>query len=177
MSNKLSNINNLNIITLLVIHTREELSKQYDITTGEYKGYAGLCDVAYGIFKNKIEDLNAQSELKLETIFFHGEQRHTAKTDPKNWCYQHTWMGVRKYGSKDIIYVDPTAQQFKRLYNDIPDYYVSPTPPPWYMSDRKNFFFFVYGINEWVAVKIIDKFDYYIWGGMCRIYRKIFKIK
>jgi hypothetical protein len=167
----------IDLIKSIVLNIREILDDEYDtMAGGDFEGYRGLCDKSYIMFKKEIKKINVKYKMNLEVIHFHGEQKHTPKINPMNWCYQHTWAGIRN-DSGDIIYVDPTCQQFKWLYNDIPDYYISVTPPPWYISDRDNIFFKVYRKNEWIAINVIGKIDYYIWGGICKLYRKVLKIK
>lgn len=132
-------INLINIHKLLeeiVLEIREELAQEYDIINDE-KDYGGLCDTAYTKFEKKIKLFNFCHRTNFEVLRFHGEQSHHPRIDSKRWPIQHTWMGIREPGFH-IYYVDPTSQQFKRFYNDIPDYYISTKPPKWYYSDRKN---------------------------------------
>lgn len=163
----------INNITSIVIDVRKELSLQYDIESDHYKGYLGLCNEAYVLFKHKVETFNTQNSTKYKILYYHGEQKHSPKIDRINWKYQHTWMGIFDPTTNKILYVDPTSQQFRFLYNDIPDFYISFIPPKWYIDDKKNLFFFIYRINKWVAINIIEKIDYYIWGGLCNNLQKI----
>lgn len=171
---KLQNLVLLDLVKIsgkIVFNLRGTLSKIYDITKGEYIDYTGLCNEAYTLFGEEINKLNNENNLNLQVIKFHGEQKHTVKIDPKHWYYEHTWIGLKEKNSNKILYIDPTSQQFKWLYDDIPDFYISDKPPKWYLNDKDNFFFKVYNKNKWIAKNIVSKFDYYIWGSICRIYR------
>jgi len=153
----------------IVSDIRSYLAKTYNIIKGEHEEYKGLCDIAYSLFEKEINKFN--DNLNFEVICFHGEQKHTPKIDPNNWYYEHTWIGLKEKNSNKILFIDPTSQQFKWLYDDIPDFYISDNPPKWYLNDKDNFFFKVYNKNKWIAKNIVNKFDYYIWGSICRIYR------
>ena len=76
-----------------------------------------------------------------DIIHFHGEQRHMVENHP-SWYYQHTWAAIIINRRK--FYVDPTSQQFKHIYADIPDFYISEKPPRWYLADRDNIYWKLY---------------------------------
>lgn len=175
----------------IVTDIRRLLEKDYDIED-QYQDYSGLCDEAYTRFKAAIESFNIQYGTNWEVLHFHGEQKHSAQISPSNWIYQHTWMGVKI--DEKVVYVDPTSQQFRWLHKDIPDYYISSEPPPWYYWDRKNpaFNSIWKRLNELIKWKrIVKDFDgeyhrvtehlvefiqYSIWGGLCELYRKYKRI-
>lgn len=168
---KLDNLLLIDLVKIaikIVFIVRETLSKSYDITKGEHEAYKGLCNESYSLFEQEISKLN---NLNLEVIQFHGEQKHTVKIDPENWYYEHTWIGLKYKNSNKILFIDPISQQFRWLYNNIPDFYISDRPPKWYLSDKDNIFFRVYKKNKWISKNIVSNFDYYIWGNICRIYR------
>ena len=181
----------IDVFEPIVLATREEIVRMNNME-GDHQ-YAGLCDYAYNVFKDKIAEHNKTHNTSLEVLHFHGEQSHTAKVDPQHWHMQHTWMGVRLPNSDTIIYIDPTSQQFQWLHDDIPDYYISIVPPKWFYSDRKNPLWngWTRWLNQRLRLKrkiyveedgkkvsrnvsdgIIEFLQYEIWGGLCRLYRR-----
>jgi hypothetical protein len=180
MENITTIINTSNIIQEhlepIVLKVRKEMSEIYDITKSEYAEYAGLCNVGCAMFKFEIQELAKKYDLDIKTMIIHGEQRHNHRIKPDDWYIQHTWISVYGLCLNENIYVDLTSQQFKYLYDDIPDYYISTTPPPWYMPDKENGFFKIYDFNKWIAIHIIENIDYHIWGGICKLYNKLLKI-
>lgn len=122
----------------IVISIRERLSDEYNVNNiwGDNLDYRGLCDITYVMLTDRISLFNKLHGVDWKVIHFHGEQKHTPRINSKNWAFQHTWAAVTD--GVDIIYVDITSQQFKWLYPDIPDYYISFKAPKWYYSDKKN---------------------------------------
>ena len=122
----------------IVISIREQLYENYNVvnTWSENLDYRGLCDTAYTMLKDRIDLFNKLHNVNWQVIHFHGEQAHTPRINSKNWIYQHTWAAITD--GIDTIYIDITSQQFRWLYPDIPDYYISFKPPKWYYSDKKN---------------------------------------
>ena len=120
-------------ITKYVIKTREYLSKHYDVTKGQYKDYTGLCDKA---IQRLFIYLRASGIPREHLNSIHGEQKHSIEIPSSEWFMEHTWGYIIHNGI--TIYVDPTSQQFKYLYYDIPNYYVSTKPPRWYLPDMNN---------------------------------------
>jgi hypothetical protein len=178
----------INIMKPIVLSVRKELAMDYNINSNYYKDYTGLCDKAFTLFEEKIKEYNKANRTSIEVLHFHGEQRHSPRIDPKCWPYQHTWMGVMYDGI--VLYIDPTSSQFKDLYNDIPDYYISPVKPRWFYSDRENPLWngFTRVLNNKIRIKrkgeedditdgIIEFCQYEIWGGICKIYRRLIKRK
>ena len=134
------------ICTLLepvMVETRKQLAKDYDVNGGEYKDYTGLCDIGIALFF-KLLDETCES-LKASNVpiqwthhGIHGEQRHSIKIPSAYWPYQHTWGIVRI--NQYRFYVDPTCGQFKSVHGkcNIPDYYIDTKKPVWFYPDRKN---------------------------------------
>ena len=184
-------INLEDTVKQIVLGIREQLAKEYDLVE-DYKDYSGLCDEAYIRFKREIESLNVQYNTDFEVLHFHGEQSHSPRIDQKHWSYQHTWTGIKLYG-KILLYVDPTSQQFKDIYPDISDYYISPISPPWYYSDRENprYNGWTGYLNDRIIIKhkhkfsngetrkvkdgIIEFCQYEIWGRISNLIRKILR--
>lgn len=141
---------------------RKELLNDND--RPKYDDYVGLCDAVWEKLEKKINEHNNSYIMKemfkgqLIPFQLHGEMRHTSKINPDNWGYQHTWYAViwkqNNYNEysippsyKEIIYIDPTSQQFQWLFTDIPNYYISTIPPKWYYWDSLNPTFI--GIRRW----------------------------
>lgn len=96
-----------------------------------------------------------------------------------------------KYEKKYNFYVDPTMGQFKYLYNNIPDYWVSTKNPAryYYYQDRKNpawHPFITRFINQNIKVPveyngemhkegIIEFIQYEIWGKISQFIYENFK--
>lgn len=115
---------------------RVELAKKFDVDEGPYREYRGLCDEACRMFKEKMNEFNDKFGYHIKTYIVHGEQKHLPRIHSTNWYLQHTWCYI-VFG-KYKIYVDPTSSQFKCLYNNIPDYYISTKKPKWYYPDKDN---------------------------------------
>ena len=91
-------------------------------------------DINYMVTKTMTDICAERINIKL----VHGEQAHTPEIDESEWYMEHTWVEISLYDDPTIIYVDCTSGQFKYLYNDIPDYYISTEKPRWYLADRDN---------------------------------------
>lgn len=179
---------NLNIIDILIKNdlipiienTREYIGSLYDTSSEGYKYFKGLCDISceevIDTIKEKMFTKYSINDLNIHTI--HGEQRHLPRILSKFWGYEHTWIVFKLSSYK--IYIDPTSGQFKELYDDIPDYYISTIPPKWYIPDRKNPIFgnkLFRSINDIITIKrnigIIEYIYYDIWGIISdKIYNK-----
>ena len=136
----------------------EENGRHYE------EDYTGLCDAVWDKLEKKIDEWNHSYIAKnihngqFIPFHLHGELKHTAKINPDNWVYQHTWYAVvwKQNNSNEycippkyekLIFIDPTIKQFQWLFTDLPDYYVYPTPPKWFYWDRYNPAFV--GIKGW----------------------------
>lgn len=147
------------VMPLIVETVRGELARSYDVENfySENFRYNGLCNTAaflvkamfrsYMSFYNSISDKDEDYEVKI----VHGEQRHTPNLESKYWACEHTWVAIRLL--HQWYYIDPTSQQFQKLYDDIPEYYISTKPPKWYLPDKYNWRFSKFG-------KFLDKFKF-----------------
>lgn len=117
----------------LVKLIREDLASYYNVESLEYENYRGLCDIACNKFMNVAMHDN---DVYVRVRLIHGEQKHKPNLISRCWAYEHTWMQVMVNGV--YVYADPTSGQFKNLYSDIPDYYISTKKPKWYYPDKRN---------------------------------------
>lgn len=169
------------VIIPIVKDVRMILLYSFHTENGKHENYRGLCDIATDMV---LERINMYMETYFKHLDFelhdkHGEQRHNPKISSENWVLQHTW-GYFRIGSKEI-YIDPTSSQFKDIWDDIPDFYVSTDPPKWYYDDRKNPAFngITRKLNEtikipmylkdgedsrWVKDGIVEFCQYALWG-------------
>lgn len=178
----------------VVLSIREELAKKYDIDCGQYCNYRGLCDKSIIMLINKMNGIDIADISRLCVDSIHGEQSHHPRLESKNWCMQHTWAVVKIFGLE--FYVDPTSQQFKDFYTDIPDYYISAEKPKWYYPDDDNPAWrgLSNKINDVIEIRhkvwnksdnkyyvihdgIISFIQYEIWGKISDILRKVKKWK
>lgn len=184
-------------IHITVESIRENLREKYYVYDEKslYKNYAGLCNIASELFCKSMTEYfdNHKKLLKISYSVgsIHGEQKHSPKILSKYWGIQHTWCYVKL--DNNIIYVDITSEQFKSLYPDIPDYYISTMKPKWFYPDRNNpAFRGIFGfINKHVLINhkildlhenprkvrdgIIEFFQYTVWGHISdKIGKKIF---
>lgn len=165
----------------IVIDVRKELQELYDVTSPEYKNFAGLCDMASTMCIDRIVPILVMlPDCILRNMHIvHGEQRHSPRISSDKWGIQHTWIEIVLDEKK--LYIDPTSSQFKHLYKDIPDFYISRKKPKWYYQDAINpqFRSFTGKLNRkilfhktinWdgnfvkVSFGIIELFQYEIWG-------------
>ena len=115
----------------------------------------------------------------------HGELRHTPKINSIYWTTLHKWIYM-EYGNCHI-YIDPTSKQFRSLYPDIPDYYVSTNPPKWYYGNYQNIGYGNLGskLNRKYRIKtvmreqttklgLVEFFQYKVWGSISDIIHKMF---
>lgn len=128
------------VIEKLILQVRSELSILYDVDEGqEYEYFAGLCEISCERFEELISDLNDRLGTNLKVKRHHGEQRHTPLIESKYWPIEHTWASVTC--GNVVLYIDITSSQFKYIYDDIPDYYISTSKPKWYYPDYDNWRF------------------------------------
>lgn len=186
--------NAIKLLTDIVIEIRNELAIEYDIfNCDEFKDYRSLCDTSIKMLNDKLIEYADTHEITIKCTAIHGEQKHNSRIDSSYWMYQHTWALVTI--NEISIYVDPTSSQFKYLYSDIPDFYISTIAPPWYYPDTKNPVFhpaFTRWIDEHIKIPllhykrfngkrpkagIIEFFQYEIWGGLCDMKRKFLNKK
>lgn len=168
-------------VETIVINIRNELKDHYDITSTEYENYAGLCNIAVEMFINRMNPILSRlpKNIRYEIRSIHGEQSHHPRISSNKWGIQHTWI-ILTVGKKKV-YIDPTSSQFKDMYVDIPDYYISCKKPKWYYPDRRNPQFrsftkvlnnkirfhkviTIMGENVNSTFGIIEFFQYDIWG-------------
>jgi hypothetical protein len=138
-----------NIIMPFVDDIRNrELSSKYNIYSKKYYNYKGLCNEASQSFINRINKLNQAIGSEIYCKMIHGELRHTPRVKSEYWSYEHTWvvMIIDKY----TFYIDITSSQFKWLFKDIPDYYISTREPKWYLPDYENIEFSKLKICKWL---------------------------
>ena len=143
-----------------VIKLRESLAMNYNIYEGENKDYAGLC---YKAIQQLFINMRADGMPREHMHTIHGEQRHSIEIPSADWFIEHTWGYV--IHNNIIVYIDPTSQQFKKLYHDIPDYYVSTTPPRWYLPDSENIIWksgIIHDINEKIQIRHFGIIDHLI---------------
>lgn len=124
----------------IVIAVRAKYETLYDCAPGgDNQFHAGLCYHEAAEVKRLIEPyLQKVTEQVCDyrCDIVHGELRHTSQVASKYWMMEHTWLHIHLIHWD--FYVDPTSSQFKDLFDDIPDYYVSTKPPKWYLMDWKN---------------------------------------
>lgn len=177
-------------ITRMVREVRMELARMYDVVNedSQYYRFCNLCNIAVELFIDKLEKYKTERNLHLIFKEVHGEQAHRPDNCYSiNWDVQHTWCVIKRFDW--IVYVDPTSSQFQDLYDDIPDFYISPNPPKWYYDDRVNKAFngFWKKVNAYkITFKDTDMsgnvilnrmgcvefFQYYIWGDISDFIRK-----
>lgn len=144
----------------LVHEVRKELSEKYNIKEGEHKDYTGLCDEACILFINKFKSIGMDKNV-IDIKSVHGEQKHSISIASEFWIFKHTWIEI-SMPNKLTFHVDPTSQQFKWLYDDIPDWFVLfMKPPKWYLKDKHNFRWSKIGVwlndHIYFKKKIYDK--------------------
>lgn len=128
------------VIPQMIEGIRNELSTQYDVTSGDCERFTGLCDIASAMVILRIKDYLINNGFTTPGDFIvdsiHGEQRHSTAIESRFWILQHTWACLKIHN--DLIYIDATCSQFNNIYDDMPDYYVSTIPPKWFYPDRDN---------------------------------------
>lgn len=179
----------------IVQNVRTSLGYEYDVKNGKYKDYCGLCDVASDMV---IRDFNTYMTTYLRNIKYnirtvHGEQQHTPRIPSYYWEYQHTWVELEIRGV--TIHIDPTCSQFKFIYPDIPDYFVSIEPPKWYLKDSDSLIYGNGRYKKWENVKvpirihrddeekavwkricILEVLVYFVWGPISDLIHPVYKL-
>lgn len=177
------------ILYKLVIEVRKELAKSHNVYRGDYKNYTGLCDLSVELLRHKLEEYSKENNVEIECHSIHGEQKHTWKIYSCLWSLQHTWAVVKMMGV--TMYVDPTSEQFKRMYLFIPDLYISTRKPKWYYPDKHNPVYcnkITRYLNDHIKIPItislsngnvtkgragiIEFIQYEIWGRICDSMKK-----
>lgn len=175
----------IDILERFCIIIRRELMCIYNTrNNSNHENYAGLCDIACNMLKEKLENYASINDANISLSLVHGEQSHHYRIQSKHWHEQHTWAKVTWNGS--VFYVDPTASQFSEYYPDIPAIYISKESPKWYYRDSVNPLFSDKGskINKiikipvringkWKFIGIIEFFQYEIHGRISDILHKI----
>lgn len=98
----------------------------------------GMCDRASEVFMDLFNQKIGYAYIRATTE--HGEIIHTPRIKSEYWCMQHTWNVINISGVGKV-YVDTTGPQFRDIFQDIPEIYVSTEPPKWYLPDSKNICF------------------------------------
>ncbi len=176
----------------MIREIRSDLAKEYDVFPGgKNENYMGLCDIAVTRLIKQLEKYKEKRNISLVFKAEHGELSHSPICDSSHWPTQHTWCLVKRFDA--LIYVDPTSSQFKDIFPDIPEYYLSLEPPKWYLSDRFNRAYsgWTATLNKWkltykirkdgkrmvVREGIVEFFQYSIWGGISDFIRRHFMKK
>jgi len=168
----------------IVVSVRKDIAKSYDISKIDYTNYQGLCNLAIELTIDRLKRYGNEHNIKVEFKIIHGEQKHSPYLNSSLWSIQHTWIIVTIIGV--TMYVDPTSGQFKRIYDYIPDFYISTIKPKWFYPDSDNPAFntaFTRWINKNIRIPVtkksydgkITKFklgiiqfcQYKIWGKIC----------
>ena len=124
------------IVYRMVYRVRDELSRQYTVYKGEHQDYAGLCDIAVELLIEKINKYCIDNQIDVACEAIHGQHKHSTAINSCLWSLEHTWAKIKIKGV--TIYADPTSGQFRRMYNYIPEFYVSTRKPKWYYPNSKN---------------------------------------
>lgn len=128
------------LVEQLVSEVRVDLVRIYALDVDDkVPDFTGFCYDSITRLDEKVEQYAVENHVEIECIMIHGEQSHSPICPSKLWHIEHTWSKV--VSGKNEVYADPTCSQFKFLYPDIPDYYVSTAPPLWFLDDRKNIAF------------------------------------
>lgn len=174
-------------IVTMIRSLRIQLANEFDISThGDNPDYAGLCDEISNRFISEFNKKYCIDGHFPVAMLAHGEIKHSPFiADSDDWTWEHTWVEVR-LGNHKIIYVDGTCGQFRNIFNDIPEYYVSMEHPKWFISDRKNLILkpgVFRTLNEKIKVKrkwndetvkegIMEFFLYDVWGFISDVIRR-----
>lgn len=122
----------------------------------------GLCNIAADLLEDEIDSIFNENGIKIyEYEIIHGEMRHNPRIRSDYWELEHTWARVKVDGY--TIYLDPTSAQFRDLFTDIPDYYISTKKPKWYYPDENNPAFMVKRDDWTECIRVIQ---YKLWGRM-----------
>lgn len=181
-------------------HVRKTLADEYDVESkgSMWRNYRGLCDKASSMFTDIFNSKCGKSPGYKHSPYarlVHGEMVHSPKCPSKYWAQQHTWVEINISNKKPTyIYVDPTSSQFKSIFDDIPEYYISSFKPRWYLADRDNAIWsnkLVRFIDAHIRIKnkfastpdhdvyegIISLCTYEIWGRISDCIRKLMGYK
>lgn len=147
-------------VTGIVLDVRRGLRECYcdpmiEPSSPHYR-FAGLCDVASEMVIDRLKSVDGYGpSFTAETV--HGEQRHSTRIRSTLWGIEHTWLEIRfSDPNAPTIYVDPTCDQFHKLYPEIPPFYVGTEPPEWFLPDRDNLYFKVHSMTEKTIVRRIE---------------------
>lgn len=159
--------NKIRIIAKEAVEIRKELKNLYASEDINFD-YSGLCNLASQMLAIKFKKRRFKTE-NVTTNIVHGEQAHTSLILSKYWDIQHTWLELDWSG--EIFYIDITSQQFKWLYKDIPDYYISTIPPKWYLADKDNLYWIYFKENS-LLTKLLS-YNYKVIGPIKDLIYKI----
>jgi hypothetical protein len=132
---------------------RREFGDRYDVTNpdSDHFNYSSLCDGATLFILDRIKKRYSNVKgLNIKGKICHGELKHYPKIPSLYWNFQHTWL--RLDINSESIYIDITCKQFQYICNEIPDYYISIFPPPWFIEDNDNIFIKIYKFNPKIAI-------------------------
>ena len=135
-------------IEKIIKEIRRNLSKLENTTTGK-------CDLACELL---IKELKKKSPESCEIETQHGEVAHKFGIDSKHWGLQHTWLKITT--KEKTLFVDPTCDQFRHLFKEIPDFYISEKKPKWFLNDEENLRFKYYKMHDffnWLQFKVKGK--------------------
>jgi len=147
-----------NEIEKMVLQVRQEIINLYEISDTpecDNRNFRGTCDDA--VIKLIAKFRASRFKNNYQILGVHGEQRHSLSVAPNNWHYEHSWAVV-SYEGKDILYVDPTCQQFQWLHADIPRYYIYRYPPRWFLPDNDNLYWRCYRNSIYLS-KVVGFFQ------------------
>lgn len=183
----------MRLCEVAVYVVRRKLREEYNISSGPYYHYCGLCDKACDMVVSELErllnsNIQGYSTIKSMTPHTkHGEQKHLPTIDSLSWPRQHTWLYV-EFKPVDVevdivgLYIDPTSEQFRDIYPYIPTSIISTEEPKWYYDDRKNPLWngITKKLNDWIQFNktitepdlsrrkvkegIIEFLQYDVWG-------------
>lgn len=121
---------------LMVIKTCKELNPNND----ENFNCSGRCDEAMMIMKRLVEEYNKVNCTRYELNILHGEIAHKLSIPVDKWYYQHTWGFILNKNTDEKIYVDPTSNQFRFIFPDIPKVIISTHPlDEYYLANINNY--------------------------------------
>lgn len=129
-------------ILKIVTETREEIAQHFNVVDEDspYYRYKGLCDYTCSLIKERIDNRFKESRrFSVECECVHGEQKHTPMIKSKFWPIQHTWLNITIGDDvKYHIYLDPTIEQFRDLYDFSYAIYLEMCKPYWFYPDNEN---------------------------------------
>lgn len=130
-----------NILIPRIIKIRKYYSDKYNIEEGCFKNYRGLSyDMSIDLIKSLQNYFEKNDELKYQLSYeadiLQGHQKRCPRIESHDWMLKHTWVYVKIMNKP--IYIDLSSQEFKNIYLDIPDYYISFKKPKWYSESSDN---------------------------------------